>query len=93
MNIKALKKIDPNFEFHTIEINKKALPYLKQLLPEENIIIDSILDFKSLKKWDLVLIKGVLNHINPEMLQRIVASICKVMAFKKPCVTVFYLEF
>ena len=71
----ALTEIKPNAEFHAIEINKKALPYLKQLLPEENIIIDSIIDFKPLKKWDLVLIKGVLIHINPEMLPKVYLSL------------------
>ena len=31
----------------------------------------SIIDFKPLKKWDLVLIKGVLIHINPKYLEKV----------------------
>ena len=75
MNIRALKEIHDFKEFHAIEINKKAFNYLKELVPEENIISDSILNFKPFKKWDLVLIKGVLIHINPEMLPKVYLSL------------------
>ena len=71
MNIKALQKLFPNQEQHAIEINKDAISYLKKVIPEANIINDSIINFKPFKKWDLVLIKGVLIHINPEMLHKV----------------------
>tara|TARA_B100000212_G_scaffold310623_1_gene261820 strand:- start:697 stop:1326 length:630 start_codon:yes stop_codon:yes gene_type:complete len=75
MNIKALQKLFPNQEQHAIEINKDAVSYLKKVIPEGNIINDSIINFKPFKKWDLVLIKGVLIHINPEMLQKVYLSL------------------
>ena len=75
MNIKALQKLFPNQEQHAIEINKDAVSYLKKVIPEANIINDSIINFKPFKKWDLVLIKGVLIHINPEMLQKVYLSL------------------
>ena len=75
MNIRALKKISPDKEFHAIEINKSALSYLKEIVPEENIINDSIINFKPFKKWDLVLIKGVLIHLNPDKLQKVYLSL------------------
>ena len=71
LNIRALKKIYPDQEHHVIEINEKAVNHLKEFIPEDNIINDSIINFKPFKKWDLVLIKGVLIHINPEMLSKI----------------------
>ena len=75
MNIKALQKLFPNQEQHAIEINKDAISYLKKVIPEGNIINDSIINFKPFKKWDLVLIKGVLIHINPEMLHKVYLSL------------------
>ena len=75
LNIRALKKIYPYQEHHVIEINEKAVGYLKEFISEENIINDSIINFKPFKKWDLVLIKGVLIHINPEMLSKIYLSL------------------
>ena len=75
MNIRALKKICPEKEFHAIEINKSALSYLKEIVPEENIINDSIINFRPFKKWDLVLIKGVLIHLNPDKLQKVYLSL------------------
>ena len=75
MNLRALKEISPENELHAIEINKKAINYLKEVIPVENIINDSILNFKPFKKWDLVLIKGVLIHINPEMLHKVYLSL------------------
>ena len=75
LNIRALKKIYPDQEHLVIEINKKAVEYLKEFISEENIINDTIINFKPFKKWDLVLIKGVLIHINPEMLSKIYLSL------------------
>ncbi len=71
MNIKAIKKIFPDLEFSAVEINKKASKILSNVIPNENIFETSIVNFNSDEKWDLVLIKGVLIHINPEMLGKI----------------------
>ena len=68
MNLKAIGSLYPNLNKYAIEINNKAIDYLKSIVKEENIFNQSILDFNSDKKWDLVLIKGVLIHINPTKL-------------------------
>ncbi len=75
LNIRALKKIYPKQEHHVIEINEKAVSYLKEFISEDKIINDSIINFKPFQKWDLVLIKGVLIHINPQKLQNIYLSL------------------
>jgi len=71
MNIQALMKLFPDLEFNAVEINKKASEKLKNIIPKEKIFEDSIFNFNSNEVWDLVLIKGVLIHINPEMLGKI----------------------
>ena len=54
-----------------IEINRKAVSILSETLPKEKIFNESILDFKPNRKWDLVLIKGVLIHLNQDHLKDI----------------------
>ena len=71
MNLKALKFLYPKMGQYAIEINKKAVSILSETLPKENIFNTSILDFKPLRKWDLVLIKGVLIHMNQDYLENI----------------------
>jgi len=68
MNLMALKLLLPNIELSAIEINKKAVDELSSVIPRENIFNESILDFQPKTTYDLVLIKGVLIHINPESL-------------------------
>jgi spore coat polysaccharide biosynthesis protein SpsF len=69
MNLKALKLLYPNIELRGIEINKQASEQLENLIGVENVYNSSIFDFKADSKSDISLIKGVLIHINPEMLQ------------------------
>lgn len=72
MNLKALKLLFPELEQHAIEINSNAVEFLKETVSESNIFKGSILDYQSLgNSFDLVLIKGVLIHINPEELDRV----------------------
>jgi pseudaminic acid biosynthesis-associated methylase len=68
MNLKALKLLYPDIDAFGIEINDDAAKKLSELISEENVINKSILNFNPSKTWDLVLIKGVLIHINPEAL-------------------------
>jgi len=68
MNLKALKLLYPNQEQFGVEINQKAADKLSNLLGKDNIFCGSIFDYQSDKKYMLTLIKGVLIHINPEML-------------------------
>jgi pseudaminic acid biosynthesis-associated methylase len=71
MNMRALKLLYPHQSQFSVEINPKAAEELKSLLGEENVFNGSILDFESSKKYELSLVKGLLIHINPEMLQAV----------------------
>ena len=68
MNLRALKLLYPSLEQHAIEINATAAKELAAFLPPANVHQASILDFKAARTWDLVLIKGVLIHMNPDSL-------------------------
>lgn len=68
MNLRALGLLFPAIDCHGIEINADAARGLATVIPESNVHNCSILDFKPSRTWDLVLIKGVLIHINPDSL-------------------------
>jgi len=71
MNLKALKLLHPNCEQFGIEINANAADELKKVISPDHVYQSSILDFTTDEKWDLVLIKGVLIHINPDVLNQV----------------------
>ena len=68
MNLKALKLLNPQQQQYGIEINEKAAEELAQTIPDSHIYRESILEFNADLQCDLVLIKGVLIHINPDEL-------------------------
>lgn len=69
MNLRALKLLYPEILLRGIEINQKASEELAELIGENNTFNQSIFDFSASDiKVDLALIKGVLIHINPNML-------------------------
>jgi pseudaminic acid biosynthesis-associated methylase len=71
MNLRALKLLHPSQEQHGIEINADAVRELGLVVPPAQVHHGSILDFTPQRTWDLVLIKGVLIHINPEALPKV----------------------
>ena len=71
MNLKALKLLYPSIQLNGIEINKDASQDLEKLIGKENVFSGSIFDWESKDLYDLVLIKGVLIHINPNMLKNV----------------------
>ena len=71
MNLKALKLLHPTQEQHGIEINADAARQLAQVISAGHVYQTSILDFQPGQTWDLVLIKGVLIHINPDALPQV----------------------
>jgi pseudaminic acid biosynthesis-associated methylase len=71
MNLKALKLLHPSIEAHGIEINADAARQLGELIPPLQVHHISILDFAPQRSWDLALIKGVLIHINPDVLPQV----------------------
>jgi pseudaminic acid biosynthesis-associated methylase len=68
MNLKALKLLYPDIRAQGVEINADAAAELRTLLGEENVVQGSIFDWSPAETAQLALIKGVLIHLNPEML-------------------------
>jgi spore coat polysaccharide biosynthesis protein SpsF len=68
INLKALELLYPKMYFKGIEINKVAAKALAKLIGGKNVFQGSIFDYKGREKVDLVLVKGVLIHINPDKL-------------------------
>jgi pseudaminic acid biosynthesis-associated methylase len=68
MNLRALKLLYPEQAQFGVEINAKAAKEAEVFLGQENVFNGSIFDFKPEEQFELTLIKGVLIHINPDML-------------------------
>ena len=71
MNLQALNLLYPNAKLSGVEINKEAHSQLVKVIGEGNAFNTSIFEFESKQKYDLSLIKGVLIHINPDMLNTV----------------------
>ena len=71
MNLRALKLLFPSQEQFGIEINPEAARRLAEVIPHGNVVNQSILDFIPDRRHELVLVKGVLIHINPEALPQV----------------------
>lgn len=71
MNLKALKLLHPQMEQHALEINPKATKQLIEVLGPGKVHCKSILDYETSKQFDLVLVKGILIHINPDVLSEV----------------------
>lgn len=68
MNLRALKMLHPGQQQYGIEINAEAARQLGEFIGPANVMQQSILDYQPARTFDLVLIKGVLIHINPDVL-------------------------
>lgn len=68
MNLRAIKLLFPDIALKAIEINLEAAMHLAEFIGEKNTFHGSILEYSATQKVELVLIKGVLIHINPDML-------------------------
>jgi pseudaminic acid biosynthesis-associated methylase len=75
MNLKALKLLYPHQELHGIEINENAAHELSKTIPASNVFHKSIMEFGEDRQWDLVLIKGVLIHVNPDELPTVYSKL------------------
>jgi spore coat polysaccharide biosynthesis protein SpsF len=71
LNLRALQVLFPQSSMCGIEINNKAASALRDLIGSDQVFEGSILDYEALNQSELVLIKGVLIHINPELLQSV----------------------
>lgn len=68
MNLKALQLLYPGIHLEAVEINPDAAKILAHLIGENNVFEGSIFEYPITKKVDISLIRGVLIHINPDML-------------------------
>lgn len=68
MNLRALKLLYPQLECRGVEINSDAARELAGLVGEENVFNGSIADWTPGQPAELALIKGVLIHLNPDLL-------------------------
>lgn len=71
MNLKALNLLYPGIDASGIEINADAARQLSEVIPPANVYNQSIIDFEPDRAFDLALIKGVLIHLNPDMLPQV----------------------
>ena len=67
LNMMALKKLYPKAKLTSIEINSEACKRLASYVDE--VFNLSFQEFNTTEKYELVLIKGVLIHMNPDDLQ------------------------
>lgn len=68
MNLKALKLLYPEIRAKAVEINPDAAAELGTVIGAENVVNSSIFDWSPGEPADLSLIKGVLIHLNPDLL-------------------------
>lgn len=68
LNLQALYRLLPATDLHALEINSKAVAELRKLDFVETVTQASILEYIPPKVHDLVLVKGVLIHMAPEVL-------------------------
>jgi spore coat polysaccharide biosynthesis protein SpsF len=87
-NLKVIQDLCPDAQMSALEINKKAVSYLKRLRFFE-IFQQSLLTYMPKKKYDFVLSKGLLIHINPDALPSVYNTIYK-SAKKYICLVEYY---
>lgn len=68
MNLRAINLLYPEAHLSGVEINPDASEILSEFIGTENVYEGSIFDYPISGQFDLSLIKGVLIHIKPDML-------------------------
>ena len=72
MNLKAINLLFPEIKMTGIEINEQAYKSLVKLTGKKNAYNQSIFDFQLEEgEFDLSIVKGVLIHINPDMIPKV----------------------
>ena len=87
-NLRALRTLLPRVELAGVEINERAFAELRTI-PGIDAKKASILDYEPSRQYDLVLIKGVLIHINPDCLPR-VYDVAMAAARRYVCLCEYY---
>jgi len=88
LNLSAARHLAPNLKLAAIEINNTAVVRLKKIKGIK-VYHQSILDFTSDDLWDFVLIKGVLIHLNPKVLDSVYGKLHKASS-KYICIAEYY---
>mgnify|MGYP001188565637 CR=1 FL=1 len=70
LNLSILKSMIEGLSLHAVEINQSAIKDLEKIVPAENIFEGSFTEFTSTLKFDLVVSRGVLIHLNPDDLPK-----------------------
>jgi pseudaminic acid biosynthesis-associated methylase len=78
MNLRAIQLLYPDIHLKAVEINHDAAKQLTSLVGRSNIFEGSIFEYPISEKVDLSLIKGVLIHINPDMLATVYEKLYQV---------------
>ena len=68
MNLSALRVLYPRLAMQAVEINAEAARKLGELIGPSNVHTGSLFDFQPASPADLVLVKGVLIHLQPDRL-------------------------
>lgn len=68
MSLRALRLLYPSAALKAVEIHAGAARALAEVIGSDNVWHGSILDYPASEMFDLVLVKGVLIHMNPEAL-------------------------
>jgi spore coat polysaccharide biosynthesis protein SpsF len=69
LNLRAISALLPGVRLHAVEINPVAAREARTTGAE--VVEGSILEFEPRQSWDLVLIAGVLIHIDPDRLHEV----------------------
>jgi len=70
MNLRAIRQLLPEAELSAVEINEKAVRELRSL-GYVQVSKGSLYEFTPKKRYDLVLVKGVLIHLDPASLPQV----------------------
>ena len=70
LNLRALRHLLPSAKLAAVEINPKAAEALREW-GEAEVFEGAILDFEPPRQYDFSFTKGVLIHINPDMLDKV----------------------
>ena len=89
LNLKALRRLLPQAELSAIELNPKAIIALEANPEIKSVYKQSILEFQPDYQRDLVLIKTVLIHINPDVLPAVYERLYR-SSSKYICVAEYY---
>lgn len=71
LNLVALNRLKPDVKLAALEINHSAVKKLRELSIVKELYECSILDYEPTKTYDVVLLVGILQHINPESLKSV----------------------